>query len=129
MLLLTKKDIKSFFTMRDAIEADKEAFRIYSEGKSVTPLRTNLNISKYEGQSLFMPGYIEEIGGVGIKIVSVYPKNIEKGKTSTPATVLLLDIETGEACGILDGTFVTQLRTGAAAGAATDIIAREDARI
>ena len=41
MLLLKKDDIKKVFTMRDAIEADKEAFRIYCEGKSVNPLRTN----------------------------------------------------------------------------------------
>ena len=42
MLLLKKDDIKKVFTMRDAIEADKEAFRIYCEGKSVNPLRTNI---------------------------------------------------------------------------------------
>ena len=45
MLILKKDDIKKCFTMRDAIEADKEALEIYSEGKAKVPLRTN--IEKY----------------------------------------------------------------------------------
>ncbi|RDY28510.1 ornithine cyclodeaminase family protein [Romboutsia weinsteinii] len=128
MLLLNKNDIKNIFTMRDAIEADKEAFRIYTEGRSVVPLRTNIPATKYEGSMLFMPGYIEDLDCAGIKIVSVFPKNINKGKPVTPATVLLLDGTTGEVCSILDGTYVTQLRTGAASGAAIDVLARKDAK-
>lgn len=128
MLLLNKNDIKNVFTMRDAIEADKEAFRIYTEGRSVVPLRTNIPATKYEGSMLFMPGYIEDLDCAGIKIVSVFPKNIDQGKPVTPATVLLLDGTTGEVCSILDGTYVTQLRTGAASGAAIDVLARKDAK-
>lgn len=129
MLLLTKKDIKKVFTMKDAIEADKQAFRIYAEGGSVVPLRVNLGVPKYEGQTLFMPGYVEELDSTGVKIVSVFPRNIEKGKPSVPATMVLIDGTSGEVCCILDGTYLTQLRTGAAAGAATDILARDDAKI
>ncbi|WP_024621682.1 ornithine cyclodeaminase family protein [Metaclostridioides mangenotii] len=129
MLLLSKEDIKSIFTMKDAIEADKEAFRIFTEKKSVVPLRTNIPAPKHEGSLLFMPGYIEDIDCAGVKIVSVFPKNVEKGIPSTPATVLLLDGTTGEVCSILDGTYVTQIRTGAASGAAFDVLAREDAKI
>lgn len=128
MLLLSKEDIKSIFTMRDAIEADKEAFKIYTEKKSVVPLRTNIPVSKQDATMLFMPGYIEDLDCAGIKIVSVFPKNTEKGKPVTPATVLLLDGTTGEVCAILDGTYVTQLRTGAATGAAIDILAKKDSK-
>ncbi|WP_027701115.1 ornithine cyclodeaminase family protein [Metaclostridioides mangenotii] len=129
MLLLSKEDIKSVFTMKDAIVADKEAFRIFTEKKSVVPLRTNIPAPKHEGSLLFMPGYIEDIDCAGVKIVSVFPKNVEKGIPSTPATVLLLDGTTGEVCSILDGTYVTQIRTGAASGAAFDVLARKDAKI
>jgi len=129
MLLLTKMDIKSIFTMKDAIEADKDAFRIYSEGKSVVPLRTNIAIPKYEGQILFMPGYVDEMDVIGVKIVSVFPQNMQKGKPTIPATMVLIDGSSGEVCAILDGTYLTQLRTGAASGAATDILARSDAQI
>jgi ornithine cyclodeaminase len=129
MLLLSKKDIQRIFTMKDAVEADKQAFRIYSEGGSIVPLRTNIGVPTYEGQTLFMPGYVQELDSMGVKVVSVFPRNIEKGKASVPATMVLIDGTSGEVCCILDGTYLTQLRTGAAAGAATDLLARRDAQI
>jgi len=129
MLLLTKKDIKQIFTMQDAVEADKQAFQIYSEDGSVVPLRVNIGVPNYEGQTLFMPGYVEKLDSMGVKIVSVFPHNIKKGIPSVPATMVLIDGTSGEVCCILDGTYLTQLRTGAAAGAATDLLARADAQI
>lgn len=93
------------------------------------PLRTNIAIPKYEGQILFMPGYVDEMDVIGVKIVSVFPQNMQKGKPTIPATMVLIDGSSGEVCAILDGTYLTQLRTGAASGAATDILARSDAQI
>ncbi|EGW36564.1 ornithine cyclodeaminase family protein [Desulfosporosinus sp. OT] len=129
MLLLTKQDIQKIFTMQDALEAVKQALNIYSSGGSVVPLRVNISAPNYEGQTLFMPGYVESLGSMGVKIVSVFPHNTEKGKPSVPATMVLLDGTSGEVCCILDGTYLTQLRTGATAGAATDLLARSDAKI
>lgn len=129
MLMLTKQDIKKIFSMKDAIEADKEALRIYSEGKSTVPLRANIDIPKEQGQSLFMPAYVEELDAIGIKIVSVFPNNIELGKPSVPAKMVLMNGKTGEVLAMMDGTYLTQLRTGAVQGAATDILARKDAKI
>jgi len=129
MLLLSKNDIKKVFSIKDAIEADKYAFRIFSEGKSVVPLRVNVSSPNYEGQTLFMPGQVSDLDSIGVKIVSVFPNNITKGKKSVSATMILIDGTNGEVCCILDGTYITQLRTGAASGAATDVLARPDASI
>lgn len=129
MLILTKKDIQRIFSMQDAVEADKQAFLIYSEGGSVVPLRVNIGAPNFEGQTLFMPGYVEKLNSMGVKIVSIFPRNPEKGLPTVPATMVLLDGTSGEVCCILDGTYLTQLRTGAAAGAATDLLARTDAKI
>ncbi|MHC6178807.1 ornithine cyclodeaminase family protein [Clostridium sp. JNZ X4-2] len=128
MLLLNKSDIKKVFNMKEAVDAAKEALYTFSEGKSVVPLRTNIDVPKYEGQSLFMPAYVEGLHSVGIKIVSVFPKNIEKGIPSVPAKMILLDGRTGDVICIMDGTYLTQLRTGATSGAATDILSRKDAK-
>ncbi|WP_461811650.1 ornithine cyclodeaminase family protein [Faecalimonas sp.] len=128
MLLLSKEDIRKVFTMQEAIEADKEAFSIFSEGKSVVPLRTNIGAPKHEGAFLFMPSYVEDLECSAIKIVNVFPKNIEKGIPTTPAQVLLIDGTTGVVISVLDGTYVTQLRTGAASGAAFDILANKSAK-
>lgn len=128
MLVLTAEDIKKVFTMKDAIEANKRAFALYSQGKSDVPLRTNINIAKYDGQTLFMPAYVKDMDAIGIKIVSVFPKNAEKGKPVVPAKIILVDGETGEVVCLMDGTYLTQLRTGAASGAATSILAVENAK-
>lgn len=128
MLLLNKEDIKKVFDMKDAIDAAKESLSIFSQGKSVVPLRTNIDIPKYEGQSLFMPAYVESLDSAGIKIVSVFPKNIEKGLPSVPAKMILLDGKTGDVICIMDGTYLTQLRTGATSGAAADMLSRKDSK-
>lgn len=129
ILVLSEKDIKDTFTMKDAIQADKDALESYSRGQTNIPLRINIDVPKYEGQSLYMPGYVQGVNALGVKIVSIYPKNIEKGKDSVPASMILLDDETGEICSIMDGTYLTRLRTGAVAGLATDILSRKDSKI
>ena len=130
MIYLSAKDIKKVFSMRDAIEADREALGLYSEGKTDIPLRTNIDITEQKGQSLYMPGYVSGSSpALGEKIVSVYPKNIEKNLPSVPATMIALDATTGIVNAILDGTYLTQLRTGAVQGLATELLSREDSKI
>lgn len=129
MLLLSREDIKKVFTMKDAIEADKKAFQLVVEGKCDAPLRTNIQAPKHEGCFLFMPAYVEEMDTASLKIINIFPHNIDNGIPSSPAQVLLIDGKTGIVIAVLDGTYVTQLRTGAASGAAFDVLARKDARI
>jgi len=129
IIVLNQQDMKKVFTMKDAIQADKDALELYSMGKTQVPLRVNLDIRKHEGQSLYMPGYAADANALGVKIVSVYPRNIEKGLTSVPATMVLINNETGEVCSLMDGTYLTRIRTGAVSGAATDLLARKDSRV
>src|SRR3712207_1418766 len=129
MLLINKEEIKKIFTMKDAIEADKLAYSIFSSGGSVSPLRTNIESKGARGNILYMPGYIDRIGVSGLKIVSVFPDNPSIGLVSTPGTILLVDDKTGVVSCILDGTYVTELRTGAATGAAISMLARKGSRI
>lgn len=128
MLILTKEDIAAVCSMKDAIEAVKEAFIVHSEGKVDVPLRINIRSDKDKGNMLFMPAYCEEKDAASLKIVSVYPSNKEKDLPSTPAQVLLIDPTTGIVSAILDGTYITALRTGAASGAAFDKLAKVDCR-
>lgn len=128
MLMISKEHIKQIFTMKEAIEAAKLALNMYSAGSCNVPLRVNIDMPKQQGQSLFMPAFVEPLEAAGIKIVSVFPNNIELGKSSVPAQMIVLDGKTGEVCAIIDGTYLTQLRTGAVQGAATDLLARKDAK-
>lgn len=127
--LINKETIEKNYTMRNAIEANKDSIALYSKGETDIPLRTNIDIKEHKGQSLYTPGYASEKDALGVKIVSVYPENINKGLPSVPSTIVLLDAETGFVKGLMDGTYLTQIRTGAIAGTATDIIARKDASV
>ena len=127
MLLLNKEEIKSVFTMKDAIETDKDCYRMFSEGKFEVPLRAVINGS--HGNFLFMPAYSEEMNAAGLKIVNIMPGNPTKGLPASIGQVILIDGETGEVRAIMDGTYVTALRTAAASGAAFDLFGRKDAGI
>ena len=129
MLLLSRNDIQKVFTMKDAIEADKLAFQLVVEGKCDAPLRTNIQAPKYDGCLLFMPAYAESMDAASLKIINIFPHNIDHGLPSSPAQVLLIDGKTGLVTSVMDGTYVTQLRTGAASGAAFDILAKKDCHI
>lgn len=129
MILLTKEEIQSVFSMKDAIEADKKCFSMFSEGKAIVPIRTNIQASKEEGTFLFMPSYVEDIKMAGLKIVSVFPNNAKKGIPTIPAQVMLIDGVTGIVTAMMDGTYVTQLRTGASSGAAFDILGVKNASV
>lgn len=129
IIVLKKDHIKSIFSMKDAIEASKEALELYSKDKTDIPLRINIDVRAENGQSLYMPGYVGDEKALGIKLVSVYPKNEEKGIDVVSSTMVLQDSKTGQVSSFMDGNYLTQLRTGAVAGAATDILARKDASI
>jgi len=126
--VLNAEQMQKALAMQEAIAASKTAALLYSTGKAFIPLRANLAVPEYNGQSLYMYGYVPEEKALGVKIVSVYPDNITKGLNSVPATMLLLNAKTGEVCCILDGTLLTRIRTGALAGAATDVLARKDSK-
>lgn len=130
MLILNQAAIEQALPMSAAIQACKDALALYSAGQTVVPLRSNVPVADYDGQSLFMPGYVSgEEPALGIKIVSVYPANADKNLPAVPASMLVLDPETGIVSAMLDGTYLTQLRTGAVQGAATDLLSRQDAKV
>lgn len=130
MRILRKEEIEKVYTMEDAIAGDKEALALASQGKSEVPLRTNIEIEEQNGQSLYMPAYVKgENAALGVKIISIYPDNLAKDLPTSPSTMVMVSVETGVVEAILDGTYLTQLRTGAVQGAATDLLARQDAKI
>lgn len=129
ILVLNENDMRKVMSMNEAIIAVKEAASEYSKGNANIPLRANLRVDEFNGNSLYMYGHVKGVNALGVKLVSVYPDNPKKGKNSCPATVVMENAETGEVNCIMDGTYLTKLRTGALSGAATDLLARKDASI
>ncbi len=128
LTIISKEEVKSAISMAQAIETVKSAFAQLSKGHARVPIRTQLGIPLHDGVTLFMPAYLEDTGELGMKMVSVFSGNIEQGLPIINAIVTLIDPETGLPTAIIDGTYLTALRTGAASGAATDLLAKKDAR-
>lgn len=126
--VLRREDVQQAVSMAQAIEAVKGAFAQLSAGRANIPLRTQLPVPQYDGVTLFMPAYLEETNSLAVKIVSVFPNNLEQDLPTIHALVIVVDAATGQPIAAIDGTYLTALRTGAASGAATDLLARPDAQ-
>ena len=74
------------------------------------------------GNFAFMPAYSSKLGAAGIKIVNIFPGNRERGEATTIGQVLLMDDKNGEVLALMDGSFITKFRTGAASGAAFKLL-------
>ncbi|MDQ4044951.1 MAG: ornithine cyclodeaminase, partial [Chloroflexota bacterium] len=127
MLVLDRSDVRELVPMGDAIELMKIAFRELSAGRAEAPLRGVVPVT--EGAvTLLMPAYVPAAEALGFKVVSVFEGNRERGLPTISAMVCLIDAETGVPAAIMNGAYLTALRTGAVSGAATDLLARRDAR-
>lgn len=127
MRILTATDIRRAVSMTEAIAAVKAAFAELSSGQATVPVRTGISAKAHGGTALYMPAYLAISQALGIKAVSVYPDNHVHGLPTIFATVLLQDVATGRLMALLEGTYLTALRTGATTGAATDLLARPEA--
>lgn len=129
MLLLNEQDIRKVFDTNDAIDSNIEAYKIFSSGNAVVPLRQVIAADEGRGNFAFMPAYSSKLGAAGIKIVNIFPGNRERDEATTIGQVLLMDDKNGEVLALMDGSFITKFRTGAASGAAFKLFARNDAKI
>ena len=127
MRILSKQDVESLMTMREAIATMEEVFAALAEKDAHVPGRTVLNLDGSENAVLFMPGYLPKSGGLGMKVVSVFPSNAARGVPTISAQILLCSAETGEVSCILEGGSITALRTAATTAVATKHLARQDA--
>ena len=127
--ILSCEDVRRALPMRQAIEAMKGAFAQLSTGQADVPLRVALNVPRHHGVTLFMPAYLADDDRMAIKIVSVFDDNPAQGLPLIHALVVVVDATTGRPAAVMDGTYLTALRTGAASGAATDLLAREETHV
>jgi alanine dehydrogenase len=127
--VISKEEIRRVASMAHTIDIVKQAFAQLSLGDADVPIRTQLGVARHEGVTLFMPAYLRKTDQLGVKIVSVFPRNLQAGIPTIHALVTVVDATTGRPAAVMDGTYLTALRTGAASGAATDLLARKDARV
>ncbi|HBY94502.1 MAG TPA: ornithine cyclodeaminase [Chloroflexi bacterium] len=125
--VLSADHVRAALPMPAAIEAMREAFAQLAQGQAEVPLRTPVRTPA--GVTLFMPGYLAGSSALAQKIVSIYPGNQSLGLPSLNGLVIVLDPATGFPRAILDGGTLTAIRTGAASGLATDLLARPESSV
>lgn len=125
VLLLNRENVISVLNMKDCIDALEQAFIEHAKGTAVLPLR--IAITPPEGLSLYMPAYLKEMDALACKIVTVYKNNPSQYEMPTTiGKVMLQDPKTGDVICIMDGGYLTAVRTGAVSGLATRYLARTD---
>lgn len=132
MRVLSADDVRRAVPMLDAINAVERAFISLSTGQADVPLRAHIATPERAAVSFFMPARLGDGSGqaaLGLKVVSVFPQNQARGEPSIYALVAIFDPESGRPLAVLDGTYLTALRTGAASGVATRHLARPDASV
>ena len=125
-MILSRENLVEVLPMEEAIEAVEGAFRLYHEGKSITPLRVPLEAEG--GITLYMPSFLKDFkgsGALGVKVVSVYTGNPKRGLPLIHAAYLLADPATGRPLALLEGAYLTGVRTGAASAVAAKYLVRE----
>ena len=127
--ILSANDVRRALPMAEAIAAMKEAFAQLSTGRAATPLRARLDVAPHEGVTLAMPAYLSGSEALAVKVVSVFPQNAARDEPTIYGLVMVMEAESGRPLAILEGGTLTAIRTGAASGAATDLLARPDAAV
>ncbi len=112
---LSGEEVRQLLPMTEAIVAVEEAFRQHGLRRVQMPPKLYLDFRKYGGDLRAMPAYLEDKGAAGVKIVNVHPANPGKGLPTVMAVLVINDPSTGAPLAIMDGTYLTDVRTGAGA--------------
>jgi ornithine cyclodeaminase/alanine dehydrogenase-like protein (mu-crystallin family) len=128
MIFLTEREVASLLPISDVLGAVEKAFRAQSHGKLSMPMRNMaVNDAGYFGA---MPAAISgDQSALGAKLVTFFPGNSATGMHTHQALIALFDPRSGQPQALMDGRFITEIRTAATSALATRVLARADARV
>src|SRR5213080_2659171 len=126
-LHLDEQKVRKHLQIEKLIPAMEKALIDFSAGKVTQPVRSVITVDPPGGFFGMMPALTPD--GLGIKIVTFYATNAERGLPTHMATIFLVDPETGAPLAVMDGRLITEMRTAAVSAAATKLLAPKDAKI
>jgi ornithine cyclodeaminase/alanine dehydrogenase-like protein (mu-crystallin family) len=126
-LFLNEEQVRKHLRMSDLIPAMEKALIEFSAGKVTQPVRSVIKVDPPGGFLGIMPALTPE--GLGLKAVTFYPSNADRGIPTHMATIFLVDPETGAPLAVMDGRLITEMRTAAVSAAATRLLAPPDAKV
>jgi ornithine cyclodeaminase/alanine dehydrogenase-like protein (mu-crystallin family) len=128
-IFLNEQQVRQHLRMADLIPAMEKALIDFSAGTVTQPVRSivHVDVAAATGFLGLMPALSPD--GLGMKAVTFYPSNAERGIPTHMATIFLVDPETGTPLAIMDGRLITEMRTAAVSAAATKLLAAPDSKI
>ena len=129
VLLLSERDVAELLTVEEALAAVELAFKEEALGYAQNPPKVYLEFPRYNGDLRVMPAYLERQDIASAKIVTVHPDNMRKfGVSTVQGLILLVDPKDGALLSIMDGKYITAMRTAAAGGIAAKYLANKDSK-
>src|SRR5215470_17576716 len=126
-LFLNEEQVRHHLLMADLIPAMEKALIDFSAGRVTQPVRSIISVDPPGGFLGLMPALTPD--GLGLKAVTFYPSNAERGIPTHMATIFLVDPQTGTPLAIMDGRLITEMRTAAVSAAATKLLASPDTKV
>ncbi|HDX9670754.1 TPA: ornithine cyclodeaminase family protein [Bacillus cereus] len=128
MLVISANEQRNLVNMDEVIAYAALALKEFSAERTITPIRGSLPFANEQNTALIMPSVAEGLEAIGLKVVTVVPENKKIGKKTINGIVMLSDFQTGEPLALLEGSYLTMIRTGALSGVATKHLARHNAK-
>jgi len=129
MLVLSEKQVQSLIEIDELIAALSQAHIQYSTGKAVMPVRLVVPLPDIQGRITSMPGYLNEDKALGMKVVTYFQSNPERNLPAILAIIMLFSAETGKMIAVMDGAYITAIRTACASALATKALANPETPI
>jgi ornithine cyclodeaminase/alanine dehydrogenase-like protein (mu-crystallin family) len=129
LLFLSGEDVARAVSVKEAIPLMREAFAALSSKQACVPARTRIDVPAHDGTALYMPAYLAAREVLAVKVVTLFRNNPAAGLPLIQALVVVNDARTGRALAVMDGERLTAIRTAAASGLATELLARRDATV
>jgi ornithine cyclodeaminase/alanine dehydrogenase-like protein (mu-crystallin family) len=127
LLYLCRADVERLLDIDAMLEALARALVIFSSGITSVPPRTGARVADL-GLLGAMSGYVPGVA-LEAKLVSVFPGNHARGLPSHQGLIALFDENDGAPLAVMDGTYITAIRTGGTAAVAARALARKDAEV
>ena len=123
MLLLSQSQVQALIDIDELIATLEQAHIQYSSGKAVMPVRLVVPLPQIQGRITSMPGFLNEDKALGMKVVTYFQDNPQRGLPAILATIMLFSAENGKMMAAMDGSYITAIRTACASAMATKVLA------
>ena len=124
---LSEADVRALLSMEELIEAMQKALAAFSAGQVRQPVRTVIETP--DGVLGSMPAFVEDPAAMGAKLVTLFPGNEHLGLPTHLATIVLMNPARGQLYAVLDGRFITEVRTAAVSAVAARFLSLESSRV